>query len=668
MSFTEQIQSMMPELINGKTHKQLEEELVAIHKMAGIHVVDGVKFPFHVLKSNLEALRTFEVRDDDVFVVTYPRSGTHWVSEILKYILQDGRGDFDRTFISTGLELTRTDDPKDIESATPGYKIYSAMKSPRLMVSHCLERFLPPQVLTKHPKVVYVARNPKDVLVSWYKLASFGNFSELLWAFCLSKIPFGGWFDHVLSYWNRRDDDNFLFVKYEDLHKDLRGSIYKLAKHVGKDLPHDVIDAIMERVTFDAMQRTYQQLEEEGGKEGELMVRYKGRPIIRKGQVGDWKNNFTVADSALFDKIYALGMEGTGLDFDFEYDFGFITGGHNTVLAAPHTFDPTAPRSQAAVMSFGEQIQAMMPDLINGKTHQQLEEELVAREKMMGNHVVDGVKLPFQAVKSNLEALQTFEVRDDDVFVVTYPRSGTHWVSEILQYILQDGRGDFDRTFITTGLEFTRAEEPKNIESTTPGYKIYAAMKSPRLMISHCLEQFLPPQVLTKQPKVVYVARNPKDTLVSLSKMVPFWNFSELLWAFCPGKTTFGSWFDHVLSYWKRRDDRNFLFVKYEDFHKDLRGSICKLAKHVGKDLPDDVIDCITERVTFNAMQRTYQQLEDEGGKEGKLLASYKGRKFIRKGQVGDWKNTFTVAESALFDKIYALRMKGTGLDFDFEL
>ena len=75
-------------------------------------------------------------------------------------------------------------------------------------------------------------------------------------------------------------------------------------------------------------------------------------------------------------------------------------------------------------MSFTDEIQAMMPDLINGKTHQQLEEELVALDKKMGCHFVDGVKLPFEVVPSNLEALQTFEVRDDDVFVLTYPRSG----------------------------------------------------------------------------------------------------------------------------------------------------------------------------------------------------------------------------------------------------
>ncbi|XP_038071143.1 sulfotransferase family cytosolic 1B member 1-like [Patiria miniata] len=320
-------------------------------------------------------------------------------------------------------------------------------------------------------------------------------------------------------------------------------------------------------------------------------------------------------------------------------------------------------------MSITEQIQALMPDLVNGKTLQQLEEELAATDKQMGCHVVNGRKFPGFIPQSNLEALRTFEVRDDDVYVFTYPRSGTHWMSEILHYILHDGKGDFNRSFMTNVLEMTMAEDPSQLESVTPGYKMYAAMASPRCILSHCLESFRPPQILTKQAKVVYVARNPKDMLVSLFNMASHWHFDEVFWAFCHGKMVMGCWFEHVLSYWNQRDKENFLFVKYEDLHKDLRGSICKLAQHVGKDLPDDVIDDILERVTFGGMQKTYQQIEEERGEKGKRMTRYRGVvPYLRQGQVGNWKNTFTVAQSALFDKIYALKMEGTGLDFDFEL
>lgn len=41
---------------------------------------------------------------------------------------------------------------------------------------------------------------------------------------------------------------------------------------------------------------------------------------------------------------------------------------------------------------------------------------------------------------------------------------------------------------------------------------------------------------------------------------------------------------------------------------------------------------------------------------------------FVRKGIVGDWKNHFTAEQSALFDAVYQKKMKGTGLNFEFEL
>jgi hypothetical protein len=40
---------------------------------------------------------------------------------------------------------------------------------------------------------------------------------------------------------------------------------------------------------------------------------------------------------------------------------------------------------------------------------------------------------------------------------------------------------------------------------------------------------------------------------------------------------------------------------------------------------------------------------------------------FFRKGEIGSWKDQFTVAQSELFDRLYAERMAGTGLSFDFE-
>ena len=47
-------------------------------------------------------------------------------------------------------------------------------------------------------------------------------------------------------------------------------------------------------------------------------------------------------------------------------------------------------------------------------------------------------------------------------------------------------------------------------------------------------------------------------------------------------------------------------------------------------------------------------------------VPGYKGS-FIRKGQVGDWKNYFTEEQNKRFDSLYAEKMAGSGLEFEFD-
>ena len=39
---------------------------------------------------------------------------------------------------------------------------------------------------------------------------------------------------------------------------------------------------------------------------------------------------------------------------------------------------------------------------------------------------------------------------------------------------------------------------------------------------------------------------------------------------------------------------------------------------------------------------------------------------FMRKGEVGDWKNYFTPEQSAEMDKVCPEKLNGSGLEFDF--
>ncbi|XP_039598916.1 sulfotransferase 2B1-like [Polypterus senegalus] len=96
----------------------------------------------------------------------------------------------------------------------------------------------------------------------------------------------------------------------------------------------------------------------------------------------------------------------------------------------------------------------------------------------------------------SLKYAEEFCVRDDDVFAVTYPKSSTTWMQEIIPLILSDG----DLTPIHTiptwdripWLEETRAQ------------LFLDSRPSPRAIASHLWYQHMPPSFFKSKAKVLY--------------------------------------------------------------------------------------------------------------------------------------------------------------------
>ena len=89
-----------------------------------------------------------------------------------------------------------------------------------------------------------------------------------------------------------------------------------------------------------------------------------------------------------------------------------------------------------------------------------------------------------------------------------------------------------------------------------------------------------------------------------------------------------------------------------------MPGAIEKIAKFIGKELSQETIQCIAEQTTFTAMKK-------EGNANYNWKPHFKGE-FLRKGQVGDWRNFFSKEQSDRFDALYAEKIAGSGLVFEF--
>ena len=187
--------------------------------------VNGVVLP-RMSPERWQELKTFPLRRDDLFIVTYPKSGTTWMQQIVK-LLRNG-GPLDRSV--PWLELLDCDFGK-LFGYTPDMADSSDALSPRVFKSHLSYEFSPGGLPHSSPaKYIYMMRNPKDVCVSyWHHVRMMGEtctWEQHFKRFLSSESMWGTWFDHVLGWWKHNDMSNILYIMYEDMMSDPLTHIY----------------------------------------------------------------------------------------------------------------------------------------------------------------------------------------------------------------------------------------------------------------------------------------------------------------------------------------------------------------------------------------------------------------------------------------------------------
>ncbi|XP_071776852.1 cytosolic sulfotransferase 3-like [Centroberyx gerrardi] len=279
----------------------------------------GVSMTNHYT-DNWDNVQNFKARPDDIVIATYPKAGTTWVSYILD-LLYFGQMSPER---QTSIPIHERVPFLEINNPSLSTGIDLAEKlptSPRLIKTHLPVQLVPKSFWQQNCRIVYVARNAKDNVVSYFHFGHMsmlqpepGDWSSFLQRFMEGKMVFGPWYDHVTGWWEKKQTHSKIhYMFYEDLTEDTGREIDRLCSFLGLSPSAEEKETVIRGVQFDNMKKN-------------KMTNYstvptmdlKVSPFMRKGKVGDWKNHFTVAQSEQFDEDYKKKMKNPTLYFRTE--------------------------------------------------------------------------------------------------------------------------------------------------------------------------------------------------------------------------------------------------------------------------------------------------------------------------------------------------------------
>ena len=236
---------------------------------------------------------------------------------------------------------------------------------------------------------------------------------------------------------------------------------------------------------------------------------------------------------------------------------------------------------------------------------------------------------------------KAFKGRANDIFIVSYPRSGTTWVCNILYQLISKGN-----------MDFVHLSEKVPFLDRALGYPTYLEyiekMEGRRLFKSHIGYSEMP-----KYPcKYIYVYRDGKSVANSyyyfyktyIGLRENFKNF--MLYCYYPGFVQYGSYYKHLKNWFQNKYNLDVLYVNYDDCINSFDKMLTKIADHIGIKMNEELEKKVTEYTNFKFMKehslKFAHHMEIKWEYEN-FVQQIDNNNYghIRKGETDDWKNQF---------------------------
>jgi hypothetical protein len=263
-----------------------------------------------------------------------------------------------------------------------------------------------------------------------------------------------------------------------------------------------------------------------------------------------------------------------------------------------------------------------------------------------------------------------YEPTEHDVFVVTYVKSGTNWMMQLVHQLLFHGKGEYEHIHCVVAWPDTDMMGPLK------GYAIplrdprvwQASPEEKRVIKTHFQWEDVP---YSPKAKYVIVIRDPKDVFVSsyhfFVKDGPLsftgMSVAAFLDTFLSDQFFMGgSWGSATATYWAQRDKPNVLICSFKEMRRDLAGSVARIASFLGVDASPELLAQVTELSSFN-----YMKTIDDKFSTGKFLSLVGPAPMMRKGAEGGSSELISPAQARRIDEYFMAELRRLGSDFPYE-
>jgi hypothetical protein len=250
---------------------------------------------------------SYQPRPTDVFISPFAKCGTTWLQQIIHGLKTRGDMDFSEiTEVVPWLEMA--------------YFLRLNLDAPQRGPFRAFKSHLNYHDIPKGGRYLISVRDPKDVLVSffhflegWFFEAGSISISEFAREFYMANQgPHSYWY-HLASWWEQRHQENVLLLCYEDMKRDLPGTVQAIAHFVGLELDDALQEIVVRQSSLNFMQAHI-------GKFDDHLVHEKADALlqlppggsstkVRSGRVGDNRVELPEDISAEMDAVWREEIE-----------------------------------------------------------------------------------------------------------------------------------------------------------------------------------------------------------------------------------------------------------------------------------------------------------------------------------------------------------------------